>query len=377
MKSKHSYFRRCARQLSLSVQIASAIAILPFGTYAQVKAETERAAFTISAGVSQSVEWPVAVRASGQIVPWQEVVVSARSGGLALTAINADVGQVVRKGEVLARFDDRTARAEVAQTEANLAQAEASANQSNLNRDRMVALKGTGAVSEESILQAVTQAETSRTQVAVARANLDATKVRLENTLVIAPDSGQILTKTATLGQAFGTATELFRLIRQNRLEWRAEVAATELTRVAVGQAVDIVLPDGSKVSGRVRLIAPAINAASRLGLVHVDIKSNTSARSSMFAEGTIQTGKAAAVAVPADSVVIRDGKSFVFAIEGKRARRIAVTTGRRQPGFIEVLQGVAANQKIAVRGAGFLSDGDQVIVAAAAMEKTATGAKP
>jgi RND family efflux transporter MFP subunit len=377
MKSKHSYLRRCARQLSLSVQIASAIAILPFGTYAQVKAEMARAALTISAGVSQSVEWPVAVRASGQIVPWQEVVVSARSSGLALTAINADVGQVVRKGEVLARFDDRTARAEVAQTEANLAQAEASANQSNLNRDRMVTLKGTGAVSEESILQAVTQAETSHTQVAVARANLDAAKVRLENTLVVAPDGGQILTKTATLGQAFGTATELFRLIRQNRLEWRAEVAATELTRVAVGQAVDIVLPDGSKVSGRVRLIAPAINAASRLGMVHVDIKSNTSARSSMFAEGTIQTGKAAAVVVPADSVVIRDGKSFVFAIERERARRIAVTTGRRQPGFIEVIQGVAANQKIAVRGAGFLSDGDQVIVAASVMEKTATGAKP
>ncbi|TAG00273.1 MAG: efflux RND transporter periplasmic adaptor subunit [Betaproteobacteria bacterium] len=374
MKSKHTSVRHYVCQFSIA--IAGAFAIVSFGTHAHVKAELARAALTISSGVSQNLDWPVAVRASGQIAPWQEVVVSARSSGFALTAIHVDVGQVVRKGEVLARFDDRTARAEVAQGEANLAQTEASVNQANLNRDRMLSLKGTGAVSEESILQAVTQAETARTQVAVARANLDAAKVRLENTLVIAPDSGRIVTRTATLGQAFGAATELFRLIRQDRLEWRAEVPVAQLARIAVGQAVDIALPDESKLIGRVRLIAPAINASTRLGLVHVDIKANASARSSMFAEGSIQTGKATAVAVPAESVVVRDGRSFVFIIEGERVRRIAVTTGRRESGLIEVTQGVAPNQRLAMRGAGFLSDGDRVIVVAASTERPDAGAK-
>ncbi|MGL5001367.1 MAG: efflux RND transporter periplasmic adaptor subunit, partial [Casimicrobium sp.] len=194
--------------------VALSIAVAPLNGDAQsTSTATPKAALTVTTSVAQQVQWPVTIRASGQIAAWQEAIVSSRSNGLPLTAINVDVGQMVRKGDVLARFDDRTARAELAQTQANLAQANASANQATLNRDRMVALRGTGAVSEESILQAETQAETSRTQVAVAQANLDAAKVRLENTLVVAPDSGQIAARNATLGQAFGASTELFRLI--------------------------------------------------------------------------------------------------------------------------------------------------------------------
>ncbi|MGL4231690.1 MAG: efflux RND transporter periplasmic adaptor subunit, partial [Casimicrobium sp.] len=173
--------------------------------------------------------------------------------------------------------------------------------------------------------------------------------------------------RNATLGQAFGASTELFRLIRQNRLEWRAEVSANELTRVAAGQTAEINLPDGAKLAGRVRQIAPSINATTRLGLVHVDVKNNGSAKPAMFAEGTIQTGNAAAVAVPADSVVIRDGKSFVFVLDGDRVKRVAVTTGRQQSGLVEIAQGVAAGQRVVLRGAGFLSDGDRVVVATAA----------
>jgi RND family efflux transporter MFP subunit len=355
------------RRYPLAIAIALSLTIAPLvGDAQSTSVTTPKSALTVTANVAQQAQWPVTIRASGQIAAWQEAIVSSRSNGLPLTAINVDVGQIVRKGELLARFDDRTARAELAQTQANLAQANASANQSNLNRDRMVALRGTGAVSEESILQAETQAETSRTQVAVAQANVDAAKVRLENTLVVAPDSGQIVARNATLGQAFGASTELFRLIRQNRLEWRAEVAAHELPRIAIGQTVEINLPDGAKLAGRVRQIAPSISATTRLGLVQIDLKNNGSAKTAMFAEGAIQTGNAAAIAVPADSVVIRDGKSFVFVLEGERVKRVAVTMGRRQSGLVEIAQGVATGQRIVVRGAGFLSDGDRVVVAAA-----------
>jgi RND family efflux transporter MFP subunit len=364
--------------LAIAIAIALSLASSPLvGDAQSPSVTTPKAALTVTANVAQQVQWPVTIRASGQIAAWQEAIVSSRSNGLPLTAVNVDVGQRVHKGDVLARFDDRTARAELAQTQANLAQANASANQANLNRDRMVALRGTGAVSDESILQAETQAETSRTQVAVARANVDAAKVKIENTLVVAPDSGQIVARNATLGQAFGASTELFRLIRQNRLEWRAEVAANELPRIAVGQTAEINLPDGAKLTGRVRQTAPALISTSRLGLVHVDVKDNGSAKLAMFAEGTIQTGTATAIAVATDSVVIRDGRSFVFALEGERVKRVAVTTGRRQGGLIEIVQGVAAGQRIVVRGAGFLSDGDRVVVATAASIPNTGSTKP
>ncbi len=350
----------------LAIAAALSLAISPLVGDAQGTSVTApKAALTVTTSAAQEVLWPVTIRASGQIAAWQEAIVSSRSNGLPLIAINVDIGQLVRKGEALARFDDRTARAELAQAQANLAQANASANQANLNRDRMVALRGTGAVSEESILQAETQAETSRTQVAVAQASVDAANVKLENTLVVSPDSGQIVARNATLGQAFGASTELFRLIRQNRLEWRAEVTANELPRIAIGQTAEIRLPDGAKLTGRVRQTAPTLSATTRLGLVHIDVKNNGSAKPAMFADGAIQTGSAAAITVPAESVAIRDGKSFVFAVEGERVKRAAVTTGRRQNGLVELVQGVAVGQRIVVRGAGFLSDGDRIVVAA------------
>lgn len=330
-----------------------------------------RTALTVTTTTAKTIQWPIAIAASGQVYAWQEAVVSARASGLPLITIYADTGKTVRKGEVLARFDDRTARAELAQAQASLAQSQASFNQAKVNADRVLALRGTGAVSDESILQASTQAETTSAQVTVSQANLEAAKVRLENTLVVAPDSGLIVSRSATLGQAVSVTTELFRLIRQNKLEWRAEVGAADLLRIRAGQVAKIVLADGTEVNGTVRQVMPTLSAATRLGLVQVDLKPSSSAKPAMFAQGMIQTGDREALVVAAGTVVIQDGRSYVFSIEGERAKRIAVSTGRRQGEWVEITQGIKNGQVLALRGAGLLSDGDRIRLGAAASDQS------
>ncbi len=352
---------RASRKTALLIAVCVANTM----TFAEraTKETAAPASLTVSVAQSQQVIWPVTVPASGVVVAWQEAVVSSRTNGLPLVAVSVDAGQFVRKGELLARFDDRSVRAEIAQAEASLAQALASSRQSVTNRDRTVALRGTGAVSEESILQAETNAETAIAQVAVAQANLDSARVRLENTLVVAPDAGLVVSRTATLGQAFAVTTELFRMNRQGRLEWRAEVNSAELSSIKKGQTAQITLPNATKVRARVRQILPSISAATRLATVQLDVDPNADVKPQMFAEGQIQIGERTAIVVPAESVVIRDGKSYVFVIEGDRAKRKLVSTGRRKGALIELISGIDTDVRVAARGAGFLSDDDRVLI--------------
>ncbi len=331
---------------------------------------------TVSTATVQRVDWNTSLEASGAVAAWQEAIISARASGLALAEVLADVGNVVQRNQVLARFDDRTIRADVTQAEATLAQAVASARQAALNRDRTLMLKSSGAVSDQDILQAITTAETADAQVAQSKAALVSVRVRLENTVVIAPDAGVITARTATLGQVSNTGGELFRLIRQNRLEWRAELPAQQLGLVRFGMSVKVNLPDGTEATGRVRQISPALDATTRLGLVYADLQTGSRAKASMYVNGRIEQGNAQALVVPGESVVIRDGRSYVFRLDGTKVARVAVSTGRRQGNMVEIAQGLEPNQRIAVRGAGFLSDGDTVQIAdsvAAASATTAT----
>ena len=140
---------------------------------------------TITAIEVASVTWPSQIEASGAIAPWQEALVGARITGLPLAEVRAEVGDTVKRGQLLARFDDRMVRAEIAQAEANLAQAKAEAHEAAANRYRALAIEASGALSKQQVLQNVTQAETAIARQGVAEASLAAARLKLENTRVI------------------------------------------------------------------------------------------------------------------------------------------------------------------------------------------------
>jgi HlyD family secretion protein len=333
---------------------------------------------SISTGEVTLVPWGNTLQASGGVFAWQEAAISSRAAGLALTSITADVGTIIQKGQVLATFDDRSVRAEALQAQASLDQSSALAAQAKINRERAEALAAANAISEQDLLQAVTLAETTQAQKTQARGVWMAVMVKLENTVLRAPDSGVISARTATLGQVAATGTELFRLIRQNRLEWRAELPAQSLGLVQTGQFVAVVLPDGNKVSGRVRNVSPALDSATRLGIVYVDLPTTPGLRASMYVSGELQISQGDAMVVPSASVVIRDGRSYVFSVSGNKVERKLVLLGRTLNNQTAITSSeLQVGSKVAIRGAGFLNDGDSVQLAQAASTTAKPKSKP
>src|SRR5690606_41966942 len=99
----------------------------------------------------------------------------------------------------------------------------------------------------------------------------------------------------------------LFRLLRQDRLEWRGELAAEQLAQVRPGQAVDLRLPDGGRAQATIRRLAPGLGEHSRLGRVHADIRPGSPASAGMFVEVAIEEAASPSPVVPAASLLLLD----------------------------------------------------------------------
>jgi RND family efflux transporter MFP subunit len=326
-----------------------------------------RPALTVTVAKPETSELTVTLAANGNVAAWQEASIGSESNGLRLAEVRVNVGDVVKKGQVLATFSPETVQADVAQARASLAEAKATAADAAGNAARARTLQATGALSQQQINQYQTAEQTAKARVEAAEAVLAAQQVRGRNTQVLAPDDGVISSRTATVGSVLSAGTELFRLIRQGRLEWRAEVTSAELSRVAVGTPAVITSASGAQVSGTVRSIAPTVDPQTRNALVYVDIPSvqqSSAVKAGMFARGEFQLGRSGALTVPLASVVPRDGFNHLLVLQpDSRVAQLKVETGRRVGDRVEITTKLPEDARIVVQGAGFLNDGDLVRV--------------
>jgi RND family efflux transporter MFP subunit len=337
-------------------------------TPAEEKPAAVRPALTVTTVTPQRVSMPVRLAANGNIVAWQEASIGAEAGGLRLTQVLVNVGDRVKKGQVLATLAGDTLRAEVAQSKAALAEAEAAAADAANNAQRARTLQGTGALSTSQINQYLTAEKTARARAEAARAVVQSQQARLTQAAVVAPDSGVISARTATVGAVLGPGTELFRLIRQGRLEWRAEVTSAELGRITTGTTALVTAASGARLSGRVRMIAPTVDPQTRAALVFVDVTPlpgmPASARAGMFARGEFDLGATPALTLPQAAVVVRDGFSYAYRVNPDgRVSQLKLQIGRQQGEQVEVLSGLDPQARVVATGAGFLNDGDLVRV--------------
>ena len=347
----------------------------PAANPAGAQTNVVRPALTVTGTQAQTQALPIKLTANGNIAAWQEASVGAEIGGLRLAEVLVNVGETVQRGQVLARFATDAVQADLAQARAVVAEASASAQEATANADRVRALLNTGVFSGQQSSQYLTAEQTAKARVESAKAVMAAQLLRLQNTEVRASDSGLISARLATVGAVVGAGSELFKLIRQGRLEWRAEVGANELYRLPVGAAVSVAGASGSLVTGRVRTVAPTVDPQTRSGLVYVDLPSGPSRqaglKAGMFASGEFELGSSPALTVPQQAVVVRDGFSYVFRLNAdQRVSQLKVQTGRRVGERVELLDGVGAESSLVASGAGFLNDGDLVKVAPAAALK-------
>ena len=360
---------------------AAAVYLLNFRAADNQKTITAKPALTVATARPKQLSLPVKLSANGNITAWQEAIIGSESNGLRLVQVLANVGDPVKAGQVLAVFSGDSVQAEVAQARANLLEAQANAADAADNAARARTLESSGALSAQQINQYSTAEKTAKARAEAAKAVLDAQQLRGRQTRVLAPDNGVVSSRTATVGAVVGAGTELFRMIRGGRLEWRAEVTASELGRLSVGTPATVIAANGTRLTGRVRMVAPTVDPQTRTALVYVDLPAyagiGSPAKAGMFARGNFDLGSTPALTIPQLALVVRDGFSYVFRLTpDNRISQIKVQTGRLAGDRIEITSGLTADARIIVSGAGFLNDGDLVRVNdAATIDKPVTPA--
>ncbi|HST46061.1 MAG TPA: efflux RND transporter periplasmic adaptor subunit [Luteimonas sp.] len=318
------------------------------------------------------------VTVSGPVSAVEEMQLGVEVSGLRVTSLDVEVGQAVRRDQVLLTLDHRTLDSDLAQASAALAEAEAGAalGRSNLARgQRLVADQYISAGQVDELRAVRTQAEA---RVGTARAARDAAALRRSFADLRAPADGIVSRRLVQPGQVVSAGAELLRLIRDGRLEWRAELPAEQLRDIRPGNRIQLRTRDGEAVVGTVRAVSPGVDAETRTGTVYADLPAPAGLQPGTFLEGRISTGSRAVPTVPASAVVLRDGFPVVFTVDAANVVHLTrIEQGGKDAGHVEVRAGLAPGQRVVTQGVGFLADGDHVRVVPPARAPAATTAPP
>ncbi len=322
-------------------------------------------ALTVSLVAPAQRQWPETVPASGWLKPWQEAIIASETSGLRITDILVDVGSVVTKGQTLVRLSQDSVLADVRKQAAAVATAKANLAKARADADRARQLRPSRALSDEKISEYLANEQTATASLEAEEAALDSQKIRFGQTIIAAVDDGLITARSAELGAVVSSGTELFRLVRQQRVEWQAEVSARYLSRISEGLTAQISGPDERPLQGNVRLVGPSVSTGSGRAIVYVSLPADVHPPVGLYVTGSIELETTAALTVPETAIVYRDGINYLFtADENRRVHRIRVETGRRNNGEVEIVSGLEPSAKVVTSGGAFLSDNDLVNIA-------------
>lgn len=353
-------------QLAASVCAALLLTACGGGESKNTAETAARPALTVTTVAAAATTLPRIVEASGTISPWEEVPVGAETGGLTAEAVYVDEGSAVRQGQPLVKMNDALLRAQLAQQEAQVASARAQLAQADAALARARELFERRYLSQAALDQATANQRTAAANLQAAQAGLGETRTRLAQTVVRAPVSGLITARSVVKGQIVPAGQELFRMTREGRLELDAQVPETDLPLVRAGQSAEVSGDQVGTVTGRVRVVTPQVDPQTRLGLARISLPAGSGFRPGMFARARIQAGAAPAVTVPQAALIYREGRPGVFVVgRGDVVRYRQVVAGERQGDLVAVQNGIAAGERVVLQGAGFLVDGDKVLIGA------------
>ena len=345
--------------------------------------EAEAKAKAGAAGSSQTVtvtaaalrNLPRTVTASGTISAWEEVPVGAETGGLTATAVYVDEGRYVRQGQPLVQLNDALLKAQLRQQQAAVQTAEANADRDQAALGRAQELKERGFLSQASLDTALANKRASDANLAAARASLSETRTRLAQATIRAPVSGLVISRNVTRGQIVSAGTELFRIVRDGRLELDAQVPETDLGLVRAGQSAVISSDQVGEATGTVRIVTPEVDPDTRLGVARISL-SGSNFRPGMFGRARIDVGASPAVTVPTAAVLYRENRPGVFILDNQGRARFRPVVIQTRAAEWTAVDGVVAGARVIVQGAGFLGEGDRVRVAPATAPRAAAPTK-
>jgi RND family efflux transporter MFP subunit len=353
--------------------ILAAVIMLPLGLVLvllmqapQPQADESPAAplLTVVTTHARSEQLPLQVPATGNVHAWQEASIGAESDGLTLIEVLVDVGDKVKRGQLLARFNSDIIAAELEEARASVAQATAAAEEAELNFSRAKTLAMSRAISTQQLDQTRIASMTARAQLDAARAFEKKQRLRLEQTRVHAPSDGIISARSATIGTVVPSAQELFRLIENGRLEWRAQVSMSDIEKLAEGQNAVITNQQQAAIKGSLRRLAPTIDTNTHSGLVYIDLPANTHLRAGTFLRGYIEVGDTTSLTLPQSAVILRDGFHYVMQVGAQSVVSLKkIVIGRQVNDRVEIITGLSPAESVITSGLSFLNAGDKVRV--------------
>ncbi|WP_018605168.1 efflux RND transporter periplasmic adaptor subunit [Uliginosibacterium gangwonense] len=307
--------------------------------------------------------WPDQIDAHGNIMPWQEARVDSEIAGQRLISVLANAGDIVKKGQALAKLDPASVEAELDAVNAQLMEAQAAYAQAQATLERAKRLAPSGGVSQQELTQYETQKQTAQARLNAIQARVKTQQLKLDSLTLLAPDDGVISSCTAVEGTIVQVGTELFRLIRKGRLEWRAEIKGETLIKLSAGQEVTVQSPQGLEFTGRVRQLSPTIDLKTQTGLAYIDLPTDTNFKAGLHLSGTLTIQRNALV-LPAAAVQHRGDRDQVFIVgSNNKVKAIPVRIGRVQDEQKEITAGLNVYTKVIGSDVDSLKPGEIVTV--------------
>jgi HlyD family secretion protein len=352
-------------------------------------AETNLPAIRVTEASERMIVDRVVVTGTVQAV--EEVFVQPQVDGLRIEKLTADIGDIVKAGDVLATLatdslvlqksqllaNRAKVEAVTAQLQAQVLEADANAAEAIRQAERAEGLVRSKAVAvgQAEQLRATATAASARVNSAkqaiiannadlkVIDAQIDDIDLKLARTEVKTTVGGVISVKTAKVGAiAAGAASPLFTLIRDNAIELNADVSEGDLLKLKAGQAVHIkVAGTDTVVEGKVRTIEPIINATTRLGTVKISIDNSDMARIGMYASAEVVISERKVLTLPLTAVTSEAGSMVVRRVVDGIVTLTKVKTGVQEGNYIEVSEGLKANDLVVEKAGAYVRNGDKV----------------
>lgn len=330
------------------------------------------------------------VLVTGTLVARTDVLVAPEIEGLRIMALEADIGDRVAKGQVLARLERETlevllaqreaaiarARAAIAQGRSAITQAEARQEEAANALQRGQSLKSSGFLSESILDQRETAARTAqaalvsaRDGLALAEADLQQAQAlhrdtawRIGRTEIRAPVAGLVSNRNARIGGVAAAVGEpMFRIIADGEIELEADVPEVDIVRLQAGQTALVDVPGGVAVQGVVRLVSPEVERTTRLGKVRISLRDAAVLRVGSFARGTVVTARREGLAIPVAAVQFGNSRTSVQRVDGDRIATHPVVTGLKSGSVIEIREGLSSGDKVVAKAGTFLRNGDRI----------------
>jgi HlyD family secretion protein len=352
---------------------------------------------------------------TGKFHPSKEVKIAPKINGK-IAEIKVELGQKVNQGDVLFTLDQSDLQTALKQAQAGYASASANLHQTQVSldqglfqagsalkqaqqgyddakreADRTTELYKSAIVSEQQMDQAksaLANAElalnnakkaletaqkkagldVAKASVEQSRLSVDTAKQNLENATAVAPISGIVSAKSGSVGEFASPQMPIVTLIDTSVLIVKVNVSEEEISSVKVGDPVTVAVPSlGTELAAKIQAISPVMDQQAKAYPVEISV-SNPSGEfmADMIVEVRFQGSGGAdkkSLLVPRTAVLENEGKPYVFKVEGTKAVKQEIATGKHSSDWVEVTDGLAEQDQVVTKGTSLVNDGDEVAV--------------